>query len=357
MSNTIVNTNVSALNSHRAILSVSNRQGTSAERLASGLRINRAADDAAGLSISEGMRNQIRALNQSTRNAQDGISIVQTSEGALEEIHRMAERVRVLGIQGANDTNSQVEREMLAKEVFQITGEILDIERRADFNGMQILKTWDRDTLENKSMDGMNLQIGANSGQSIQLSFGLERIQQFTPYNITGQGTGERVSMLFAMVSQLNHTGLALLGASGNNDILNTTFNYSGDDYRTTGSDGQALNHVHTPGNPNANQNNGLMGLNQGEWISHLTSNVDAVITGLSIARSNLGAIQNRLEHTTNSLQVASENLSAANSRIRDTDMASEMMNYTQANVLQQAGMSMLAQANQGPYNILQLVS
>ena len=296
MSNTIVNTNVSALNSHRAILSVGGRQARSAERLSSGQRINRAADDAAGLAISEGMRNQIRGLDQSVRNSQDGISLVQTAEGALEEVHRILERARTLTVQAANDTNDSGDRMKIHTELEQLSNEIGRIVSDTEFNGMSIL---DGDAGTTRPAGGaFNIQAGANSGQNITITIA----------NIGELATAFEGFVTAFEAASNSHAGLtALIGSS---------------------SDAAALG----------------------------SGTLSGMIAGVSEQRSNMGAVQNRLEHTINSLRVSSENLSAANSRIRDTDMAAEMMNMTQANVLQQAGMSMLAQANQAPQNILQLV-
>ena len=275
MSNTVINTNVTALNSHRAILGVGNSQSRSAERLSTGMRINRAADDAAGLAISEGMRNQIRGLDQAVRNSQDGISLIQTAEGALEEIHRMAERARVLTVQAANSTYSEEDRGLILLEVEQLVEDMNRIVSDTEFNGM---------TLLDDSNETFTIQAGANSGQFVEVSIG---------------DVGQYV------------TGLdSDLWAAGDST----------------------------------------------SEISDFLDDIDSFIHSISSMRANLGAYQNRLEHTINNLSVASENLSAANSRIRDTDMAAEMMQFTQANVLQQAGMSMLAQANMAPNNVLQLL-
>ena len=275
MSNTVVNTNVAALNSHRSILAVGGRQARSAERLSSGQRINRAADDAAGLAISEGMRNQIRGLDQAGRNAQDGISLVQTAEGALEEVHRILERGRVLINQAANDTNDTTDRELINTELTQLNAELSRIVETTQFNGMNLL---------DGAHTSFNIQAGANSNQTITI-------------NLADQTAGIVTAASTSMV------------ATGDHDTINARL-----------------------------------------------AEMDTIINHVNTTRANLGAYQNRLEHTINSLSVASENTSAANSRIRDTDMAAEMMAFTQANVLQQAGMSMLAQANQAPQNILQLV-
>ena len=286
--NTVVNTNVSALNSHRAITSVGGRQARSSERLSTGMRINRAADDAAGLAISEKMRSQIRGLDQAARNSQDGISLVQTAEGALEEVHSILQRARELTNQAANDTNNGGlataggDRAQIATEIENLMQEIGRISTTTQFNGRNILEG-----------ATVGIQAGANANQRLDITIG-----------------------------DMSLSGLSL-------DTFAATF-------RT-----------------NAENTDVAAG---GTALSGQLTTLDTAINNVSTQRANLGAVQNRLEHTINNLNVASENLSAANSRIRDTDMAKEMMNFTQANVLQQAAMSMLAQANQAPQNILQLV-
>ena len=288
MSNTIINTNVTALNSHRALTSVGNRQARSSERLSTGQRINRASDDAAGLAISEKMRSQIRGLDQATRNSQDGISLIQTAEGALEEVHAILQRVRELTTQASNDTNTQEDRQKIAVEVNQLLEEIDTIAANTEFNEQKLLNT--------TGTAGLSLQVqtGANSGQRLTFS-----------------------------IRAMDTAGLGL-----------STF---GDGFDTAA------------GNTSIAAG--------GTQLSDLLDTVDNAISTVSTQRAELGASQNRLEHTINNLQVASENLSAANSRIRDTDMAKEMMNLTQANVLQQAATSMLAQANQSPQSVLQLLN
>jgi len=253
MSNTIINTNVAALNSHRAILGVGGRQARSSERLSTGQRINRAADDAAGLAISEGMRNQIRGLDQAVRNAQDGISLVQTAEGALEEVHQMAQRIRELTVQAANDTYQETNRDVIRTEIQQLLDDIQRIINDTQFNGLTMLGAGNTE---------FGIQSGANAGQRISVSVG----------------------DVEALLTEMSGPMWASVAA--------------------------------------------------GSAISGTITIIDTFINGVSGIRANLGAYQNRLEHTINNLQVTSENLSAANSRIRDTDMAAEMMRFTQANVL-----------------------
>ena len=271
-----INTNIAAMNTYSKLNSASTAQAKSLEKLSSGLRINRAGDDAAGLAISEKMRGQIGGLNQAVSNAQDGINMIQTAEGGLNETHSILNRMRDLTVQAANDTNSDGDRAVIQKEVDQLALEITRIAEKTDFNGKKILSG----TYDSAGTD-ISLQIGANSGDT--LSFNIEK---------------------------MDAAGLTV----------------------------EALT-VDT--NANANTS---------------TGKIDAAIKLVSDERSNLGATQNRLEHTINNLTTTSENLSAAESRIRDVDMAKEMMNFTKNNILNQASTAMLAQANQMPQSVLQLL-
>ena len=288
--NTIINTNIMALTSHRAILNVGQRQAISSERLSTGMRINRAADDAAGLAISEKMRNQIRGLDQATRNSQDGISLIQTAEGALEEIHRILERTRELTNQAANDVMTSEDRQVILTEITQILEEIDRIAGVTEFNTLNLL--------DGSMAEGAWLQVGANAGQGIIISISNLSVESLGLSEFTAEFT---------------------LAIAESIDLI-------------AGGEGGAM-------------------------ISALLNNLDDAIQMVSFQRAELGAIQNRLEHTINNLRVASENITAANARIRDTDMAREMMEYTQAGVLHQAAMSMLAQANMIPQSVLQLLS
>ncbi|OEF97711.1 flagellin [Desulfuribacillus alkaliarsenatis] len=269
-----INTNVMALNSHRN-LSLNNVTGQkSMEKLSSGFRINRAGDDAAGLSISEKMRGQIRGLNQASRNAQDGISLIQTAEGALQETHAILQRMRELAVQAANDTNVTKDRSAIASELKQLAAEIDRIASQTEFNTQKLL---------NGSFAGKQFQIGANNGQQVSLTIA----------TMTANALG---------VSGIDTKVMSAAGATA------------------------------------------------------AISTINAAIETVSAERSKLGAMQNRLEHTIKNLENASENLSAAESRIRDVDMAAEMMTFTRQNILSQAATAMLAQANQAPQSVLQLL-
>lgn len=267
-----INTNVAALNSYRNLTGTQGSMQTSLERLSSGLRINRAADDAAGLSISEKLRSQVNGLNQAQANAQDGVSLIQTAEGALNEVHSMLQRMRTLTVQGASDTLGVDERDAIGKELTALSTEITAISTRTEFNGTKLL---------NGDFADKNLQIGANKDQSLQIS--------------------------------IDNMDAATLGV----DALSVS------DHDTAGTSLEAI---------------------------------DAAIKTVSTQRSDLGAVQNRLGHTINNLGVSAENLAASESRIRDTDMAKEMTNFTRSQILQQAGTAMLAQANQSSQGVLRLL-
>lgn len=283
----IINHNITALNTHNKLSSASAAQGKSMEKLASGLRINKAGDDAAGLSISEKMRGQIRGLDQASRNAQDGISLIQTAEGALNETHSMLQRMRELSVQASNDTNTTEDRTAVQAEADQLAKDINRISRDTQFNGQDLLTG-----AGGPNTDGtFTFQVGANESQQITL----------TVKDMTGG------------------TGLAIA---------------SGDDEDATAIDISSTSAVAT----------GAITI------------INDAIKKVSEERSNLGANQNRLDYAINNIKTSSENLTAAESRVRDVDMAKEMMNQTKNSILAQAAQAMLAQANQQPQGVLQLL-
>lgn len=269
--------NIAALNTHRNLGANQASAAKNLEKLSSGFKINRAGDDAAGLAISEKMRGQISGLNMASKNAQDGISLIQTAEGALNETHSILQRMRELAVQSANDTNVTADRTALQSEVSQLTEEIDRIAKNTEFNTQKLLSG---------GFKTKKFQIGANEGQSINLTIS----------SMAVSGLGIKVSGSGAM---------SISSQSGANKAITT---------------------------------------------------INTAIEKVSSQRSNLGAVQNRLEHTINNLGATSENLTAAESRIRDTDMAAEMMAFTKNNILSQAAQSMLAQANQQPQGVLQLL-
>lgn len=274
----IINHNLNAMNAHRMLSGNTNAAGKNMEKLSSGLRINRAGDDAAGLAISEKMRGQIRGLDQATRNAQDGISLIQTAEGALNETHSILQRMRELAVQAANDTNNGDDRDQIGKEITQLQKELDRISNDTEFNTKKLL--------DGSGAATVAFQVGANKNQMITLN----------------------IKSMAAVSLGVDSTAVTI---------------GKGTDTTT---------------------------------ISNAISIINAAIDQVSTERSNLGAYQNRLEHTINNLSTSSENLSAAESRIRDVDMAKEMMQYSKNNILTQAAQAMLAQANQQPQNVLQLL-
>jgi len=278
----IINHNLNSMNAHRNMSFNTAQTGKAMEKLSSGLRINRAGDDAAGLAISEKMRGQIRGLDMASKNAQDGISMIQTAEGALNETHSILQRMRELAVQSSTDTNTDKDRVEIQKEVTQLAKEITRISATTEFNSQKLL--------DGSDGDGKVFQIGANASQSLTLVIG--KMDATT----LGVGTG---------TNEADTVGISVA--------------------------------------------------NQAAANTAITEISDAIET-VSGERSKLGATQNRLEHTINNLSTSAENLQAAESRIRDVDMAKEMMNFTKNNILNQAAQAMMAQSNQQPQAVLQLL-
>ena len=287
-----VNTNVSALIANNQMGRNVNAQSKSMEKLSSGVRIKRAADDAAGLAISEKMRAQIKGLDQAGRNVQDGISVVQTAEGALEETGNILQRMRTLSVQSSNETNTAEERQKIADELLQLKDEVERISSSIEFNGKKLL---------DGSSTEIRLQVGANFGT-----------------NVAGTSNNN------------NEIKVALVNTSS---IMSKA--------GITSSTIASLNADGTSGTNAAKQ---------------MVSSLDVALKELNTSRAKLGAQQNRLESTQNNLNNTIENVTASESRIRDTDVASEMVNLSKMNILVQASQSMLAQANQQPQGVLQLL-
>lgn len=268
----VVQHNLTAMNSNRMLNLTTSSQSKSTEKLSSGYRVNKAADDAAGLAISEKMRRQIRGLTQASANAQDGISCVQTAEGALNEVHDMLQRMNELAIKSANGTNTSVDRGYIDLEVQNLKSEINRVATTTTFNEQCLL---------DGNFKNVNLQVGAEANQTIALS-----------------------------IDAMNASGLGIGGTAV-------------------------------------------------DTVEHATTAIDSIksaIETLNAQRADLGAIQNRLEHTIKNLDNVVENTTAAESAIRDTDMASEMVKYSNQNILAQAGQAMLAQANQANQGVLALL-
>ena len=284
-----INNNIMALNAHRQLGMNQTGASKSMEKLSSGFRINRAGDDAAGLAISEKMRGQIRGLNQASRNAQDGISLIQTAEGALNETHSILQRMRELAVQASNDTNTIDDRKEIQKEMNELIDEIDRIANDTQFNTRELL-----DGSLDSTQDGLELHIGANADQAITLNI----------ESMKSEDIGDT-----ATVASLKDAALA-----------------------------------------------GTTGVQTQEAADEAITVIDEAISAVSAERSKLGAYQNRLEHTIANLGTSAENLQAAESRIRDLDMAEEIMAFTKNNILQQAATAMLAQANMAPQSVLQLL-
>ncbi|WGG45226.1 flagellin Hag [Rossellomorea sp. DA94] len=281
-----INHNIAALNTYRQLNSASTAQGKSMEKLSSGLRINRAGDDAAGLAISEKMRGQIRGLDQASRNSQDGVSLIQTAEGALNETHSILQRMRELTVQAGNlGTNEAEDLQSIQDEISNLIEEVDGISDRTQFNGKNLI-----DGTYASGAATLTFQIGANGSQQLELK-------------IENMSAGSLGLSATSNISSLDVTGF------------------------TAGSSTDAALAI-----------------------------IDKAIEQVSGQRSKLGANQNRLEHTINNLNNASENLTAAESRVRDVDMAKEMMEQTKNSILSQAAQAMLAQANQQPQGVLQLL-
>ena len=276
----IVQHNMQAINTNRQLGITTGNLSKSTEKLSSGYRINRAADDAAGLAISEKMRGQIRGLEQASRNAADGISLIQTAEGALNEIHSVVQRMRELTVQAANDTNVSKDRAAIAAELHALSSEVTRIARDTEFNTMRLL---------DGTFEDRKFQVGANSTQMIDVE-----------------------------ITSMSATELGINSAKVGSIIA---------DANVTAS-----------------------------TISAILDDMDAALEQVSTQRSALGALQNRLEHTIANADNVAENLTAAESRIRDVDMAKEMVQFSKNNILQQAGQSMLAQANQSTQGVLSLL-
>jgi len=299
----IINHNISALNTHRQLSSATNAQSKSMEKLASGMRINRAGDDAAGLAISEKMRGQIRGLDQASRNSQDAISLIQTAEGALNETTDILQRMRELATQASTDTNTTSDRGEIQKEMDSLTSEINRIGNTTEFNTQKLLNG-SKDTAT--SGTGLQFQIGANENQSLTLE-----------------------------IKDMRASALGLTGTAG--------------DAGFTAADGVS-------DGTNSTASEAGLDVSSASTASAAITKIQTAIDKVSAERSKLGANQNRLEHTINNLGTSSENLTAAESRVRDTDMAKTMMEQTKNSILAQASQAMLAQANQQPQGVLQLL-
>lgn len=300
-----INNNIPALNTHRTLNMTTNDIQKSLERLSSGKRINRAADDAAGMAISQKMQAQVRGLRQASRNSLDGISLIQTAEGALNEVHAMLQRMRELSVQGANGVYEKDDLNAIGEEMVQLTEQIDKIANDTEFNGIPLLKGDLRSKEADKSgaaVTELQLQVGSNEGQKVTI--------EVSGVNVKAGNLG------------IAGSGIKFIEINGSGD--NISFKLSAD-------------------------------LTATKFNDAIKTYNDA-IGKVSEMRSKLGAYQNRLEHTIKNTDNTAENLTASMSRIEDADMALEMSDFTRLNILQQAGTAMLAQANQLPQSVLQLL-
>ena len=412
----IINHNLNSMNAHRNMSFNTTQTGKAMEKLSSGLRINRAGDDAAGLAISEKMRGQIRGLDQATRNSQDGISLIQTGEGALNETHSILQRMRELSVQSANDTNTTQDRSNIQDEMKQLGIEVDRIANQTEFNTKKLLNgamgsaqtvatgtvtntgnlgasMADATTLDSLvDKDGNNL--GLQNGDVVTATWSVGGTQQTATFTIT-DATADAVSDINAAIAanatvataatasgtttitaanagtagQINGFAIEVKSSTGerkeaaSNALSNFEVGTAAADART---DGSATFHIGANNGQTINLSLSDMGadalgvkdLQVGTQSQAETAIkvIDEAMQKVSAERSKLGSVQNRLEHTINNLSTSAENLQAAESRVRDVDMAKEMMNFTKNNILNQAAQAMMAQSNQQPQAVLQLL-
>lgn len=383
----VINNNLAANNSYRNLNSTQTDLSKSLEKLSTGLRINRAADDAAGLSISEGLKAQVTGSAQAARNAQDGISVIQTAEGALTEVHSILQRVRDLAVQAGNDSNNAEARTAITKEATQLTKELTRISASTNFNGIQLL--------DGSVGTTMKFQVGADGNGNSQITVDLKASANVKAVadGLTVGSTGAKMAVdtptavtglqefRITNPDATTSTASVTLGAAGTYktvqdvaDAMNASGSFNQTAIASVNSDNElevrALNGgdvvggttAGTPGAPgtgiavSSTVAAGTLDFSTADGAQLAIKALDAQITVVSRGRADLGAAQNRLEHTIKSLNVAGENLQAAQSRIADVDMAQEMVKFTKANILSQAGTAMLAQANQSSQGVLSLL-
>ena len=393
----VVQHNLTAMNSNRQLGVTTSAQAKSAEKLSSGYRINRAGDDAAGLKISEKMRSQVRGLNRASTNAQDGVSLIQTAEGALNEAHSILQRMNELAVQGANDTNENIDREAINEELDALTTELDRISSTTQFNKQNLL---------DGSFKNKKLQVGANADQNIEISIGsmnaktlglkdvsgtIEKTAQegvnpvaikyqgmsytYRPKSSLEKNTTNAISVFKKQLSgkytSANYAAQFENGKVFYKSLVNDK-TYSTVSKAVAGDVSAANQAMSADVKKNINTylqtsavtakalssytQNGNARVDTYEMANNSITAIQDAINKVSSQRSALGALQNRLEHTIANLDNVAENTQAAESRIRDTDMASEMVEYSKNNILGQAGQSMLAQSNQSTQGVLSLL-
>ncbi len=404
-----INTNIEAFNAQRNLGLTSASYAKSVEKLSSGLRINRAGDDAAGLSISEKMRAQIKGLGQAQRNAQDGISLIQTAEGALNEVHSMLQRMRELGVQASNDTLQSGDRDAVSSELQALNSEINRIATTTQFNGKVLLNgTVGGSTLAGATATDLvvgdtlatggvamatNVDVSAakaatytftspgaglvtltrstdNVAQTVAIGAFAANASQTLNFDqlgvkisLQGDGAGTKTAAnaITDLTAVANDTLIVTAGGAANLQIganagQNMSVAISDSQTNATGfGDGSGAGGAYTTLQAAITAITGAGNLTVAK-ATDLIKSLDDAIVDVSTNRGQLGAYQNRLEHTIANLGVTEENLTASESRIRDVDMADEMVNFTKTGILQQAGQAILAQANQAPQGVLSLL-
>ena len=369
-----INQNIDAVNSYRNLSVTQGQMSKSLEKLSSGFRINRAADDAAGLAISEGLRSQIGGLKVAVRNTQDGVSVVQTAEGGLTETHAILQRMRDLAVQSSNDSNDTASRDAIQAEATALSSELDRIAEKTTFNNVNLL---------DGTFTSKQFQVGYASGDTITVDIESSGASAATSTWANGAATATAAAATFTQNGVVVTTA-ALTASTDANAIaaeLNADTNFASSFKASVGDDGGLVvrsttglaGAIAVGGGLNAAGTNAAAGAGGGGFdsvdlgvsgvdlstqagASSAITAIDSAIESVSTARANLGALQNRFEHTINNLNVTAENLSASESRIRDTDMAQEMMAFTRSQILSQAGTAMLAQANQAPQSVLSLL-
>ncbi|HLT19077.1 MAG TPA: flagellin [Thermomicrobiales bacterium] len=387
-----INTNIDAMNAQRNLNVSGAAYAKSIEKLSSGLRINRAADDAAGLSISEKLRSQVRGVNQAIRNSQDGISMIQTAEGALNEVHEIVQRMRELSVQAGNDTLSAADRVAIGDELVQLRDEINGIAARTNFNGKALL---DGSLATAQDTVASDVVVGATYGATAITALDVSGAEAGATYTFSYDNATDALTLtrstdnvaqtvtLGANSQTLNFDALGIsvslagtdtadnIGAALDGDAIvmsaasgNATFQIGADTGQTISASFNAMNAASIGGATSvdaavtayANLNTSSTDADFKAAADALRDSLDQALADISAQRSELGSVQNRLEHTVKNLAVTSENLAASESRIRDADMAAETVAFTKAQILQQAGTAILAQANQAPQSVLSLL-
>ena len=389
-----VNTNFASLSAQRNLSGSQGNLETSMERLTTGLRINSAKDDSAGLAISERMTAQINGLNQGVRNANDGISLTQVAEGALGEVTNNLQRIRELAVQSSNATNTQADRNALQSEVSQLLSEIDRVANKASFNGVSLL---------DGSFTGANFQVGANNGDVVTVASitdanvaalgsatqttvdstvaGVDTDGQFAISALTGYGTATVAGNFLVAGTDIGVLGAASSAAERGGDIVEAINNISATTGVTATSDGTNISLISASsftitgdgavtavgfdvaGHSNtltftAATNTGIAGLSVAGYSGAQLAldQVDSALTAVNSARADLGAMQSRFDSIITTQQTTSDNLSASRGRIQDADFAAETAAMTKAQILQQSGIAMLSQANSAPQNVLALL-